>query len=343
MSALTITDLYPFTSDETAAKVVAFRNAALGELIPRRASNTVEEFRVVHSDPSQTSEIYGIVDESDDLEALGISVHFVDGPNAHLQWTQISVRPDMRRQGHARQLLAHACSIAEASGRTMLGADAYDSVPAGDAFAHAVGAEVGMREEINVVETAAVDRTMLKMWRLAGPQRAEGYAVLQWADGNPSEHDAQIACLFVMAEEDMPFEDAAFDPGAETAETVRRRLERTQHTITRITSVARHAESGDIIGFSELFSRESDQDTLYTSLTAVNRDHRGHALGKWLKADAILRGMERWPDAKFIQTEHAHSNAPMLGINHQIGFQLEHTAIFYQATVEKVRGYLARS
>ncbi len=331
------------SSDETAENVVSFRSAARQEVMPRLPAITVEEFRVGLSDPSQETVFYGITDGSGAIEALGVAVHFVDGPNAHLQWTQISVRPDMRRRGYARQLLARACSIADVAGRTMLGADAYDSVPAGDAFALTVGANVGMREQINVVRTAAVDRTMLETWRQDGPVRADGYEVLQWVDGYPPEHDAQLARLFVGADEDMPFEDAAFDPGAETAATVRSRLERSKGTITRITSVARHIESGDIVGFSELFVRKSDQESLFTSLTAVDRDHRGHALGKWLKADAILRGMERWPDATSIQTENAHSNAPMIGINREIGFEVEHTAIFYQATVEKVREYLARA
>ena len=343
MIPISVVDLFPLLSEETAEKVVAFRNAAMAEVMPRRAGITVEEFRVGQADPSHESAFYGITDESGDIEALGVSVHFVDGPNAHLQWTQISVRPDMRQRGYARLLLGRACSIAEAAGRTMLGADAHDSVPAGDAFALTVGADVGMREQINVVKTAAVDRPMLETWRHDGPVRADGYEVLQWVDGYPPEHDTQIARLFVGAGEDMPFEDAAFDPGAETAETVRSRLERSKATITRVTSVARHIESGDLVGFSELFVRKSDQDTLFTSLTAVDRDHRGHALGKWLKADAILRGMERWPDATFIQTENAHSNAPMLGINREIGFEVEHTAIFYQATVETVREYLARA
>jgi GNAT superfamily N-acetyltransferase len=343
LNRVTIVDLFPMSSDETADKVVSFRNAARQELMPRLPGITVEEFRVGLSDPSQETAFFGITDGSDDIEALGVSVHFVDGPNAHLQWTQLSVRPGMRQRGHAKQLLARACSLAEVAGRTMLGADAYDSVPAGDAFALTVGASVGMREQINVVKTAAVDRAMLETWRQDGPVRADGYEVLQWVDGYPPEHDAQIARLFVGADEDMPFEDAAFDPGAETAETVRTRLERTKGTITRVTSVARHIESGDIVGFSELLVRKSDRDTLFTSLTAVDRDHRGHALGKWLKADAILRGMERWPEATFIQTENAHSNAPMLGINRAIGFEVEHTAIFYQVTVEKAREYLART
>jgi GNAT superfamily N-acetyltransferase len=157
------------------------------------------------------------------------------------------------------------------------------------------------------------------------------------------EHDAQIARLFVIADEDMPFEDAAFDPGSETAETVRARLERTESTVKRITSIARHVESGELAGFSELTVRPSDPSTLFTSLTVVHRDHRGHALGKWIKADSILRAMERWPDATHVQTENAASNAPMLGINDAIGFRLEHTLIAYQANVAQVRAYLDRT
>jgi mycothiol synthase len=335
-----IRNLYPLTSDEDAESVVAFRDRALRELIPRRADITVEEFLALHFSPSEESDFFGVDDGSGELAALGMVLRFTDGANAHLVWAQIFVRSDMRRTGLGRRLLSHVYELTIANGRSVIGVDTFDTVPAGDAFAASVGAEVGMREQINVVRTDSVDTSMLQRWTAAGPGRAPGYELLRWIDGYPQERDAQLASLFVIADEDMPFEDASFEPTRETAATVRERLERSKDTIKRVTSVAMHVETDAIVGFSELIVRRSDRNTLFTTLTAVHRDHQGLALGKWLKADAILRAMERWPDATHIQTENAHSNAPMLGINHEIGFEMEHTSVFYEATVEQVRAYL---
>lgn len=342
MSPQPIVDLFPFESDLDADRVVAFHNRAFSELSPRKHGATVEEFRARNNSPTWEMHTFGIEGADGDIEALGIGLQWLDGTNKHLQFVQILVRPESRGHGMGRRLLGYANDIAVRTGRTMILADTYDTVPSGEAFALAVGAQVGMRERISVIDTNAVDRSMLVDWLQSGPARAPGYEVLQWDDDYPTEHDGQIARLFVIADEDMPFEDAAFDPGADSAETVRERLERTASTYRRVTSVARHVESGTLVGFTELIRRGTDVSTLYTSLTVVHRDHRGHALGKWIKADAILRGMDRWPDATHIQTENAFTNDAMLGINEAIGFKAEHTMIAYQATTEQIREYLDR-
>jgi len=183
---------------------------------------------------------------------------------------------------------------------------------------------------------------MLERWRNEGPERAPEYELLSWTDGYPREHHAQIARLFVMAEEDMPFEDWDFEPNAETAESVRERLERTEGTTNRVTSVSRHRPSGEIVGFSELVTMRTGDSILYTTLTVVDRDHRGHALGKWVKADAILRALEGFPHATHVQTENSFSNAPMLGINDAIGFKPELTLLVYQASTGTVSAYLEK-
>lgn len=340
MSTQPVFDLYPFVSDDDAVRVVAFHNRAYRELAPRKQDATVEEFRARNDTPTWEMHTFGIEDAGGDLEALGIGLQWLDGTNEHLQFVQMFVRPESRCHGLARRLLEYANAIAVRSGRTMLLADTYDTVPSGESFAIAVGAQVGMRERISVIDTRTVDREMLESWRQEGPGRAPGYEVLQWEDTYPEEHHGQIARLFVIADEDMPFEDAAFDPAAETAETVRERLERTAATYRRVAAVARHVESGELAGFSEIIKRGTDTSTLYTSLTVVHRDHRGHALGKWIKADAILRAMERWPGATHIQTENAFTNDAMLGINEAIGFEAEHTLIAYQATTDQISAYL---
>lgn len=307
----------------------------------RRAAITLDEFRVRYDTPQVSNRFFGINDEQGALAALGLALQWVDGTNAQLQFVQVLVRPDKRRQGLARELLTRGLEIAREGGRTIITADTVDTVPAGDAFAHSVGADLGMREHINVVAVSDIDTSMLERWRNEGPDRARAYELLLWTDGYPRECDAQIARLFVMAEEDMPFEDWDFEPNAETAESVRERLERTAGTLNLVTSVARHRGSGEVVGFSELVTQTGDP-TLYTTLTVVDRDHRGHALGKWVKADAILRALEQYPEKTHIQTENAFSNAPMLGINDAIGFKPEHTLLVYQASTDAVRAYLER-
>src|SRR3989442_14943213 len=55
--------------------------------------------------------------------------------------------------------------------------------------------------------------------------------------------------------------------------------------------------------------------------TGVRPDARGRGLGKWLKAAMLLHIHELYPDAEWITTGNAGSNAPMLAINKKMGFK----------------------
>ena len=167
--------------------------------------------------------------------------------------------------------------------------------------------------------------------------------MLVFEDTYPAEHLDSIAALWIMADEDMPLEDLDLNPQSETAESVAALVAARQGLVESITAMPRHKESGDLVGFSELFFRKSDRDTLQTTLTMVHRDHRGHALGKWVKAEAILRGLERWPSGVRIKAENAKSNAPMLAINDAIGFKSKDTVLGYHAPVETIAAYLQQA
>lgn len=224
----------------------------------------------------------------------------------------------------------------------MIIADTFDTVPAGALFAASVGAEVGIREHVSRVSVAELDTDLLQSWIDDASRRADDYDVIRWNDFYPEANLGEIAELFVMADEDMPFEDAAFEPITETAESLNMRLEASKPFIRRVTSVAVLRSTGQLVGFSELIRRLSDTSTLFTTLTIVHRDHRSHNLGKWLKADVITAAIARFPDAQRLQTENAFSNAAVLGINDAIGFVPQYTLTSYQVSTEKVRRYLDR-
>ncbi|MGI9667191.1 MAG: GNAT family N-acetyltransferase [Acidimicrobiia bacterium] len=336
-----LTELFPFTSDVDMAKVLPFYNRGQREVFPRHAGTTADQLRARNSTEMEYR-FFGL-DDVDGLAALGITAHFTDGSNEHLQWLQLFVRPDARRNGHGKSLLMTAVETAEGSGRTVITSDAVNTVPASALFAASSGADEGMREHINVVAVADVDVAMLARWRVQGPSRAPGYEVLQWDDDYERRYDNQVAGLLVMADEDMPFEDLDLEPQTETGTTLRERLDRQAGLYSRITSVARHIETDTLVGFSELLRVSDSEPLLNTTLTMVHRNHRGHALGKWLKADSILRGLARFPDTTHIQTENAQSNAPMLGINDAIGFVPELELVAYQATTAHLRDYLERN
>jgi hypothetical protein len=74
--------------------------------------------------------------------------------------------------------------------------------------------------------------------------------------------------------------------------------------------------------------------------TGVRPEHRGHALGKWLKATMLQRIFDERPQAEEIRTGNADSNDAMLGINRALGFKPHRAHTTWQVTTAQVRKYL---
>jgi mycothiol synthase len=102
---------------------------------------------------------------------------------------------------------------------------------------------------------------------------------------------------------------------------------------------ARH-KSGELAGFTQMFYDPENPENLDQGNTGVAPKYRGHRLGKWLKAAMLQKVFAERPTAKHVRTGNADSNAPMLAINHALGFKpyIAHTV--WQIEVEKIKAYL---
>src|SRR5438477_276233 len=70
--------------------------------------------------------------------------------------------------------------------------------------------------------------------------------------------------------------------------------------------------------------------------TGVLPAARGRGIGKWIKAAMLLHVRELYPDAEWVVTGNAHSNAPMLKINRTMGFKAYRTGVEYQMTRDEL-------
>ena len=77
--------------------------------------------------------------------------------------------------------------------------------------------------------------------------------------------------------------------------------------------------------------------------TAVDPKHQGRDIGKCLKATMVERILAELPKARFIRTENAGTNAPMLGINVKMGFAPAWQETIWQMPLAAARRFAARS
>ncbi len=67
--------------------------------------------------------------------------------------------------------------------------------------------------------------------------------------------------------------------------------------------------------------------------TGVVASHRGHGLGRWLKAENLRRALDHQPAIEVIETYNAESNPHMLAINVEMGYRPYRTYGTWQGPV----------
>ena len=85
-----------------------------------------------------------------------------------------------------------------------------------------------------------------------------------------------------------------------------------------------------------MFYSKQEPDRVQQMLTGVKNEFRGRGLGKWLKAEMMFLIKEQFPNAKFISTGNADSNAPMLSINKRMGFKRSLTGTTFKWNASKL-------
>lgn len=255
----------------------------------------------------------------DGAEAVGLShmeVRTGHG-NEHMVWVDdLYVLPSHRRRGIGRMLLDENVSAARAAGRTLL-LGGYDARSVdGAAFAAEVGGHPGHVERQNRVRVDQLDRALLESW-LRPPK---GYTLVQFDDRCPDDLlDAVVATQNVM--NDAPRTELLEDSVHTTQQWRDSEREMQEHGITFWYTGVRHDASGAIAGYSSMTIRSDKPWLVSQEDTAVHPDHRGNAIGRWLKATNALRVLDERPDARWIETWNDGTNKWMLAINDDMGFR----------------------
>lgn len=254
-------------------------------------------------------------------------------------WLTVEVRPRWQERGIGRALADCLESFALADGRTTWYVYAVSPDGPGSRVAAPTGfgsiphdnREVqfllhrGYRLE-QVVRgsrlalpgaSAHISTLLAEATQAAGPH----YRVQGWAGPTPERWLEDIALLYTRMSTDAP------SAGLEEPEdvwTVARLIEH-EHAEwhsprVALTAAIEHRPTGTLVGFSVLSVPQETTRSVAQEDTLVLREHRGHRLGRLVKAANLAALTERYPGRPSVTTFNAEENLPMLAVNEAIGF-----------------------
>lgn len=329
-------------TDEEIAKFNTFTNLLLAESHPEDPptplAQSIAALRNIPDFYKLTS--FVAIDTNGTIVASAEAGYADTDDNKHLVECGVYVLPEYRRRGLAKELLKGTVTFVENANRTLVLGGTSERVPSGNEFVKRIDAELGSREHINRLLLADVDNEMVDRWITEGPTRAPGYSLL-WFDGRWPDDRVQelVDCVHVMntaPRDDLDIEDFVF-----TVEQFRQQEQSMlARDIERWSVFAQHDESGKFAGYTEVVWTPHKPKIIGQQGTGVSPEHRGHALGKWLKAVMVRRILDERPEAFDIRTGNADSNDAMLGINNALGFKPYFGAATWQISIDKLKAYV---
>ena len=319
----TVTDPQLFSDDEIAEGVV-FGNILQAEVVPDDPPTPLEQALEAHRNRPERIRRTSVRARAADgtlVGALSVAIDPDHDDNPDMLGPGLNVLAEHRRHGVGAQLLAYLVAIARHENRTRLIGGTTSRIPGGAAFASAVGAEQKQAMHMNRLLIADVDRALMQKWVAEGPSRGEGYEIFGW-DGDVPEAHMENFLDAILVMNTAPRDDLEMNDFTVTADEIREQ-EKVMNAIgyEPWQLIARRVSDGAWAGIHDVIWNPAEPDYVYVGATGVRPEHRGHALGKWLKAVMTLRVMDERPNVTEIRTGNADSNDAMLGINKEMGYK----------------------
>lgn len=260
-----------------------------------------------------------------------------------LEIDSLNVVAGWRRRRIGSTLLRLMAEYGAEHGRTHIHGRVRSPIPAGAAFAAAMGGVPGLEQRESELDLACLDVEMIDRWIAEGPTHAPGYEVFFMTDGYDRPYLPAIVETYD-AMDDMPHDDLQ-------AGTQRKTLEQLVGADAmlagsgeaRWSAFAREVGSDRFAGVTDIFLRSWDPVVVNQGNTGVLPAHRGRRLGWWLKAAMARKIVDEVPEARIVRTGNAFSNAHMLAINDAMGFAVTSVTTTWELPVEAVLDRASRS
>ncbi len=325
----------PMTADEeTWKRFHDLRRVAHEELRPDDPlrPDDVVEISMKRPDPFDFHHYYEIIRNGVAISSFGGGTPTPENPeyatNKPLSWADAYVRPEHRRKGVASLWLRVVAELMDQHGNTLFSADAHTEN--GHAFLKWLGAAPKLTDIESRLNLSKVDWSMAERWAREGQERSPQTRLEIYDGPLPEEMWPDYAVQRTKLLNTMPLEDYDMGDIIVTPERIRDWVARAEEQQIVWHTVVTREPDGTISGMTDVEWTPYGRRQIQQQFTGVDPVARGRGIGKWIKAAMLLHLRELYPDAEWVITDNAHSNAPMLKINRTLGFAPYRTHVSYQ-------------
>jgi len=259
--------------------------------------------------------------------------------NKNLLQLDVALLSEYRRKGIGTEVMKKLYEFAEENNKSLIMADSSEED--GKAFLQAMGAQIALSGMENRLNLEQVDWNMVKTWIKEGPKRSPE-SVLHFVDSIPEDIIEKYCEVYTETLNQQPFGDLEIGAIIYSPEIFVDRAKRWLSLGYTHLTMYTQEENGDISGLTEMLYNPSRETFIQQLLTGVQKTYRGRGLGKWLKAEMLLKTKEMFPKVRTVTTGNATTNAPMISINDRLGFKPHKESITAQIHLEKLGEYLKK-
>lgn len=233
---------------------------------------------------------------------------------SHVQ-VLVEVAPERAGRGVGSSLLRTALESIDPSRTTV----AAHAPAAAVAWCEALGLPSCQVVRESRLDLTDLDLDLARSWLAPDEAITAGYRMISWRGPTPDEHLAAV-CVALTSMADAPLDGTDFDFGAVTPERVQAGEGAASARVHQFSSLVLGPD-GSPAGFTELGVIRNRPVLGDEGDTVVVAEHRGHRLGRWLKATNLLAAIGAQPELRFVNTFNAESNPWMLSINEAMAFR----------------------
>lgn len=270
----------------------------------------------------------------DEGQIVGVAVATYDTTqNLDNGFARVSVHPDHRRRGYGKPLARSALEHLRSEGRKRVSVWIKEGEPA-EIWVEQLGLRSVYHEVRSRLRIDELDHAQMQTWIQRASERAHGYELRYFKTPVPEEILEDFSALMLVMNtaprEEFEEEDEVITPEMwRSYEKSVRSAGGDLHTF-----IAVERSTGAFAGYTTLNTQSHQPDLAWQWDTGVHPDHRNKGLGRWLKASMIERITAEYPAVTRVDTWNAGSNAPMLGINVEMGFRPVHISNTWQGDVD---------